>query len=86
MIDWAWVSNDWPTTYPDLSPLDYYVCGWVKEMVYNVKFGRRDALLGRISDADIALGTVSESCNKQRVVFTTDVTQESPCIYHYLLH
>ena len=36
---------------PDLSPLDYCVWGWMKELVYSVEVGTRDALLGRILNA-----------------------------------
>jgi len=42
---------NWPARSPELSPLDYYVWGWMKELVYSVKVGTRDALLGRILDA-----------------------------------
>jgi len=41
----------WPAKSPDLSPLDYCVWGWMKELVYSVKVVTRDALLGRILDA-----------------------------------
>jgi len=43
--------RNWPARSPDLSPLDYCVWGWMKELVYSVKVGTRDALLGRILDA-----------------------------------
>jgi len=43
--------HNWPARSPDLSPLDYCVWGWMKELVYSVKVGTRDALLGRILDA-----------------------------------
>jgi len=41
----------WPARSLDLSPLDYCVWGWMKELVYSVKVGMRDALPGRILDA-----------------------------------
>ena len=41
----------WPARSPGLSPLDYCVWGWMKEVVYSVKVVTRDALLGRILDA-----------------------------------
>jgi len=44
-------SHHWPARSADLSLLDYFVWGWVKELVYNVKVATRDALLGRILDA-----------------------------------
>ena len=43
--------HNWPARSPDLSPLDYCVWGWLKELVYSVKVGMQDALLGRILDA-----------------------------------
>ena len=42
---------NWPARSPDLSPLDYCVWGWMKELVYSVKVVTRDALLCRILDA-----------------------------------
>ena len=42
--------HNWPARSPDLSPLDYCVWGWMKELVYSVKVGTHDALLGRILD------------------------------------
>ena len=43
--------HNWPARSPDLSPLDYCVLGWMKELVYSVKVGTRDALLVRVLDA-----------------------------------
>ena len=43
--------HNWPARSPDLSPMDYCVWGWMTELVYNVKLGKRDALLGCILDA-----------------------------------
>ena len=43
--------HNWPARSPELSPLDYCVWGWMKELVYSVKVVTRDALLGRILDA-----------------------------------
>jgi len=43
--------HNWPARSPDLSPLDYCIWGWMKELVYSVKVVTRDELLGRILDA-----------------------------------
>jgi len=43
--------HNWPARSPDLSPLDYCIWGWMKELVYSVKVVTRDALLSRILDA-----------------------------------
>ena len=43
--------HNWSARSPDLSPLDYCVWGWMKELVYSVTVVKRDALLGRIFDA-----------------------------------
>ena len=44
--------HHWPARSPDLSPLDYCVWGWMKELVYSEKLETRNALLGRILDAE----------------------------------
>ena len=43
--------HNWSASSPDLSPLDYCVWGWMKELVYSVMVETRDALLVRILDA-----------------------------------
>ena len=63
--------HNWPTRSPDLSPLDYCVWGWMKDPVYSVKVGTRDALLGRILDAADHIRN-SASCNEQLAHFTTE--------------
>ena len=60
--------NNWPARSPNLRPLDYYVRGWMKEQVYSVKVGTRDALLGRILDAAGRIG------NSQRKLQRTTCT------------
>ena len=63
--------HNWPASSPDLSPLDYRVWGWMKELVYSVKVGTQDTLLGCILDAADRI-TVSGSCNEQLTQFTTE--------------
>ena len=50
-----WIGQDgthnWLARSPDLSPLNYCVWGWMKEMVYSVTVGTRVVLLGCILDA-----------------------------------
>ena len=43
--------HHWPARSPNISPLDYCVWGWMKEVVYRVKVVMRDALFGCILDA-----------------------------------
>ena len=43
--------HNWPAKSPYLSPLDYCVWGWMKELVYCVKVVTQDDLLSRILDA-----------------------------------
>ena len=43
--------HNWSARSPELSPLDYCVWGWMKELVCSVKVVTRDALLDRILDA-----------------------------------
>jgi len=42
--------HNWPARSPDLSPLDYCVWGWMKELVYSVKVVTRDELHSSILD------------------------------------
>ena len=53
--------HNWPAWSPDLSPLDYCVWGWMKELVRSVKVVTRDALLGRILDAADRIRTSAEA-------------------------
>jgi len=43
--------HNWLARSPHLSPLDYCVWGWMKELVYGVKVVMRDELLSHILDA-----------------------------------
>ena len=63
--------HNWPARSPDLSPLDYCVWLWMKELVYSVKVVTRDALLGRILDAADRIRN-SGSCNEYLAQFTTE--------------
>jgi len=64
--------HNWPASSPDLSPLDYCVWGWMKELVYSVKVGTRDALLGRILDAADCIKNSQRKRNEQLAQFTTE--------------
>jgi len=50
-----WIGRDgphnWPCRSPDLIPLDYYVWGCMKGLVYSVNVVTQDDLLSRILDA-----------------------------------
>lgn len=41
----------WPPRSPDLTPLDYYLWGYLKSLVYEVKVNTRAELIQRIQDA-----------------------------------
>jgi len=43
--------HNWPAMSPGLSPMHYCVCAWIKQLIYSVKVGTREALLGCILDA-----------------------------------
>jgi len=43
--------QNWPARSPNLSPLDCYVWGMIKELVYSVKVVTLDELVSRILDA-----------------------------------
>ena len=42
---------EWPATSPDLTPLDFYLWGHLKAMVYEVEIQNMDHLKERIRDA-----------------------------------
>lgn len=42
---------NWPARSPDLTPLDYCIWGWMKDIVYQVRVQTRDELIQRIFDA-----------------------------------
>jgi len=44
-------AQNWPPRSPDLNPLDYHVCGYMKAMVYAHKVNAREELLQRILSA-----------------------------------
>lgn len=43
--------QNWPAGSPDVRPTDFYMWGQIKNIVYDIKVDRRDALLQRIHDA-----------------------------------
>lgn len=51
----SWIGRggpiEWPARYPDLTPLDFYVWGRAKELVYEVKINTKEELVTRIGDA-----------------------------------
>jgi len=59
--------HSWPARSPGLSPLDYCVWGWMKELVYSVKVVTRDELFSRILDAADRIRN-----NEQPSQFTTE--------------
>ena len=79
---WRWIGrgglNNWPARSVELSPLDYCVWGWMKELVYCVKVVTRDELLGRISD-NCAVGLCEFSYSPKNVgtFKTTTIVDDS---------
>jgi hypothetical protein len=45
------VPLNWPPSFPDLTPFDFYLWGWMKSEVYRRKVDTWDELLDRIMDA-----------------------------------
>jgi hypothetical protein len=50
-MDWSWWCTELAPRSPDLNPLDYYMWGYVKAMVYVHKVNMREELLQRILSA-----------------------------------
>jgi hypothetical protein len=63
--------HTWPARSPDLSPLDYCVWGWMKELVYSVKVVTRDESVSRITPQ-----TASEWLMKLQLVTGAQFTIE----------
>jgi hypothetical protein len=59
--------HPWPPRSPDLSPLDYCIWGWMKDIVYQSKAQTRDELLARIMHA--ASEIRDNSVNLRRATF-----------------
>ena len=55
----------WPARSPDLTPLDFHVWGWMKELVYDREIQTRDELIQRIEEAAVTL----------RQTFSTRITR-----------
>lgn len=47
--------HPWPPRSPDLSPLDYCIWGWMKDIVYKTKVNSRDELIARIMDSAVQI-------------------------------
>lgn len=51
----SWIGRrgpiEWPARSPDLTPLDFYVWGRAKELVYEVKINTKEELVTRIANA-----------------------------------
>lgn len=45
----------WPARSPDLTPLDFYVWGTTKELVYSTEINTREELINRINNAAVTL-------------------------------
>lgn len=43
--------HSWPPRSPDLTPVDYCIWGWMKNIVYKTKVNTREELIGRIMGA-----------------------------------
>jgi len=71
-MDRMWRSPQLASQVSRLSPLDYCVWGWMKELVYSVKVVMQDALLGRILDAADCIRNSQRSCNELLAQFTTE--------------
>jgi len=69
--------HHWPAKSSELSPLDYFVWGWMKEIVYSEKLETREALFGRILDA---ADHIRNSLLKLLRVTRADQNRASGCV------
>jgi hypothetical protein len=63
-LDWPSWSSCWPARSPYLSPLDYFLCGHMKSLVYEVKSNSRTELLNRIMDSCIHIRNDRDSVKR----------------------
>ena len=54
----------WPARSPDLTPLDFYLWGHLKDVVYNSKVNSREELIQKIQGAALAIKENQESLRK----------------------
>ena len=69
----------WPsiiTRSPDVTPLDYCLWGWMKDIVYQIKVNTRDELIVRIMDA---AGIINNSPDKLRNATRAIHTRATNC-------
>ena len=69
---WIGRGGPWPARSPDLSPMDYCVWGWMKELVYSVQVVTWDKSLSRILDAADRIRNSQRKLNEQLAQFTTE--------------
>lgn len=64
----SWIGNRgpilWPARSPDLTPLDFFVWGFLKDRVYSKSYENQDALRGAVEEAvnQITQQKIRESC------------------------
>jgi hypothetical protein len=59
-------SITWPPRLPDLTPLDFFLWGYVKNIVYQVKINDLQHLKARIRDTVATVNTKHASSNMER--------------------
>jgi hypothetical protein len=68
---------NWPPRSPDLTPLDFRLCGWLKREVYRRKVDTWDELLDRIMDA---IARIKERQDELRRATRHVLTRVAKCI------
>ena len=66
-MDWTWGANSWPPRSPDLSPLDFFVWGFLEQEVYKICLqdlsSRLDAAIIKLRN-DVSLRATIVSMHK----------------------
>ena len=77
----GWISrggpHPWPARSPDLTPFDYCLWGWMKDIVYQIRVNTREELIVCIMDT---VAIINKSPDKLRNVTRAILTHATKCV------
>ena len=76
-IVWTSRCEQRPARSPDLTPIDYCIWGWMKDMVYEVKVGTREELIVRIMNS---AAIIKNNPDKLRNAMCAVYTRATKCM------